>query len=113
MIYTHLGAVLRGFWAGLVIFSLQVEMQGLVDLLHCACLFCIFIVFRTYVRKCVLYEVPGSFAQLQWLSSVFVCLFFFYDIIVIIIITIIYLFIYIFYIIYIFLVLLVAVNFNM
>ena len=36
MIYTHLGAVLRGFWVGLVIFSLSVELPGLVDLSHCA-----------------------------------------------------------------------------
>ena len=86
-------------------------MQGLVDLLHCACLFCILIVFRTYVRKCFLYGVSGSFAQPQWLSSVFVCLFF-YDIIVIVVIIII-IYLSIFYFIFIFLVLLVVMNFNM
>ena len=88
MIYTHLAAVLRGCWARLVTFSLWVELQGVDDFSHCAGLFCIFIVFRTYIRKCVLYGVSGSFAQLQLLSSVFVS-FFFYNIIVIIIIIII------------------------
>ena len=35
-INTHLGVVLRGIWAGLVIFSLSMELSHLVDLSHCA-----------------------------------------------------------------------------
>ena len=34
MIYTHLGAVLQVFWAGLVIFSLSEELPGLVNWPH-------------------------------------------------------------------------------
>ena len=34
IIYTHLGAVLQGFWAGLVIFSLSEELPGLVNWPH-------------------------------------------------------------------------------
>ena len=41
-IYTHLGVVLRGIWADLVIFSLSMEMPHLVDLSHCTWIFCIF-----------------------------------------------------------------------
>ena len=35
MIYTHLGMVLRGILAGLVIFSLSMELLSLVYLSHC------------------------------------------------------------------------------
>ena len=41
MTYTHLGVVLWGIWAGLVI-SLLIEFPDLDDLLNCALLFCFF-----------------------------------------------------------------------